>query len=83
MKTGMLWQFMDVKTLEQHVADATRAYEEKNGVAPDLCHVHPDTLTAAGSPAQLGGLVIVSDRQVLRKHLWIGHEPGHSTPSPV
>ena len=83
MKIGMLWQFLGVKRLEQHVADATRVYVAKYGVSPDCCHVHPDTLTAAGSPAQLCGIVMAADRQVLRKHLWIGHERGHTAATPV
>jgi hypothetical protein len=74
---------MAVKSLEQHLADATRAYVAKNGVAPDLCHVHPDTLAAAGSPAQLDGIMIVSDRRVLYKHLWIGHELEQPAAAPV
>ena len=77
MNVGMLWFDNDPRTaLIAKVSRAADYYQQKYGLIPDLCFVHPSML---GEPPALvdglaGKVAIRSNRAILPGHLWIGTE---------
>ena len=85
MEIGMLWFDNDKKTsIPSKVAKAARYYQEKYGVTPDLCYVHPKTVQGEkrgnGSAIKpvgqetltIGKIRVLKNEKVLPDHFWIG-----------
>lgn len=82
MDSGMLWFCpRDSRPLLNHVEEAALFYASKYGAVPAVCQVHPHA--AETLPARLvlsshaATVRIVSNKTVLRGHLWLG---GDATP---
>jgi len=71
MERGMLWFDNNPKTsLMVKVTEAAKYYQQKYGIAPNLCFVHPSMLPTQST--QEGRITIRAFRPVLPGHLWIG-----------
>ena len=72
MKVGLGWcDTSPNRTLVQKVNAAAQRYEEKFGVAPDTCYVHPAMLDRE---VTVDGVTVKARRNVLRHHFFIGRE---------
>ena len=71
MDIGMLWFDNDKQTdFQEKVERATRYYQKRYGVLPDLCFVHPRML-----PTEIPtntGVEIRTSYTILPGHFWIG-----------
>ncbi len=91
MKVGLLWYDDDPgRDLAEKVGRAARRYRQKFGTSPDICYVHPSTLSgnpstgsgqapstklsASGKVRKVGGVRIAPLPSVLRHHFWLGRE---------
>ncbi len=85
MEIGMLWFDNDKKTsIPSKVEKAARYYQQKYGVNPDLCYVHPKTVrdentgnggkkkTERQEPLTVGKIKVLRNEKVLPDHFWIG-----------
>lgn len=71
MKTGLLWFDDNPKVpLATKIENAARRYRERLGRSPNLCYVHPETLT--GGETMPGHVKVVESATVQRNHFWIG-----------
>lgn len=82
MNIGMLW-FDDgtQRTLEAKVQAAAAYYENKYGLTPNLCMVHPAAFDGHEPPLFAGRVEIRPDRSTLPDHFWIGVEEEVVTPA--
>jgi hypothetical protein len=75
MDTGMLWFDNDPRTdLKTKILKASKYYQNKYGVDPNLCFVHPTML--AEQMKKVNAIEIRSSKKVLPYHLWLGISPG-------
>jgi len=83
MKVGLLWYDDDPgRDLAEKVGRAARRYRQKFGTSPDICYVHPSTLSGnpstglrtSGKVRKVGGVRIAPLPSVLRHHFWVGRE---------
>jgi hypothetical protein len=75
MDTGMLWFDNDPRTdLKTKIMKASQYYQNKYGVNPNLCFVHPTML--AEQMKQVNAIEIRSSKKVLPYHLWLGISNG-------
>jgi hypothetical protein len=73
LKKGLLWDDAGDGDLASKVEAAAQRYEEKFGVKPDTCHVHPDMLPKQiSTPAQVDLIKVLGDASILPNHLWVG-----------
>ena len=85
MEIGMLWFDNDKKTsIPNKVEKAARYYQDKYGVTPDLCYVHPKTVQGENGgngnprkptlnePLRIGKIQVLKNEKVLPDHFWIG-----------
>jgi hypothetical protein len=72
MHTAMLWFDNSHDSIEKKIQKAVDYYDKKYGRKPDLCLLHPSTLTA--SEPKIEGLTVRAYRPVLPGHIWIGIE---------
>ena len=85
MDIGMLWFDNDRKSsIPSKVERAARYYHKKYGVNPNLCYVHPRTVTGEnggkkrskkgleGKPLKIGKILVSKNEKVLPDHFWIG-----------
>lgn len=85
MEIGMLWFDNDKKTsIPNKVEKAARYYQEKYGVNPDLCYVHPKTVKGENGgigrsrkadgqePLRIGKILVLKNEKVQPDHFWIG-----------
>ena len=85
MEIGMLWFDNDKKTsIPSKVEKAARYYQDKYGVSPDLCYVHPKTVqggkrgngrtkkTVGQEALIIGKIRVLKNEKVLPDHFWIG-----------
>lgn len=71
MNTGMLWFDNDPKTnLLSKIERATRYYQEKYGITPNVCYLHPSMIKT--EPMKTNLIDIRPNQLVLPNHLWIG-----------
>lgn len=71
MDGGMLWFDDDPKTdLIAKVIQAAQYYQKKFGQSPNLCYVHPSSLSQAN--LEIGKITVRAFKPVLPRHLWIG-----------
>ena len=71
METGLLWYDGDRKrTLRDKIERAAERYREKVGVRPNICFVNSNMIEE--QELDLGGIRIVTARDVLPNHFWIG-----------
>jgi hypothetical protein len=89
MEIGMLWFDNDQKaSVPSKVEKAARYYQEKYGVNPTLCYVHPKTMTGGNGemkksrgktgqePLRIGKILVLKNDKVLPDHFWIGIRDG-------
>ncbi len=89
MEIGMLWFDNDRKaSIPNKVEKAARYYQQKYGVNPDLCYVHPQMMKgengkgqgsrakAEGKPLKIGKILVLKNEKVLPDHFWIGIRNG-------
>jgi hypothetical protein len=70
MNIGMLWFDNDNKTdLAGKIRRAAEYYQNKYGLTPNLCFVHPSMLP---TPPQDVGMEIRPTKSVLPNHFWLG-----------
>lgn len=62
------------RDLAEKIRQATRCYQQKFGVAPDVCYVHPSALGGNGRVAMVGGVSVLPKPTVLRHHFWLVRE---------
>ncbi|MFQ6100738.1 MAG: hypothetical protein ACE5OS_05835 [Anaerolineae bacterium] len=78
MNEGLLWYDDDPgRGLAEKIGRAARRYRQKFGTPPDVCYVHPSTLSAWGSNGKerkIGGVRVTPLPSVLRHHFWVGRE---------
>ncbi len=83
MNEGLLWYDDDPgRDLAEKIGRATQRYQQKFGVAPDVCYVHPSALGGNGKKGQsdaslvrmVGGVSVMSKPTVLRHHFWLVRE---------
>jgi hypothetical protein len=73
LKEGLLWHDAGDADLACKVDAAARRYEEKFGVKPDTCHVHPIMLAKdVTTPRRVGQIRVLGDPCVLPNHFWVG-----------
>jgi hypothetical protein len=73
MKEGLLWYDDDPKRdLAEKVLRAANRYQQKFGIVPEVCYVHPSTVT--GEQKKVDGLEIAPLPSVLPHHFWLGRE---------
>ena len=84
MDIGMLWFDNDKKaSIPSKVEKAARYYQKKYGKKPDVCYVHPKTVSGANgkkktSPRSseksftIGKIEVLKNEMVLPDHFWIG-----------
>jgi len=71
MKTGLLWFDDNPKVpLATKIGNAARRYRKKFGRSPNVCYVHPQTLSGAKKmPARVKVIKLAS---IQPNHFWIG-----------
>jgi len=77
MNVGMLWFDNDPHTaLTVKVSRAANYYQQKYGLVPDLCLVHPSMLGERHDLVEghAGKVAVFPNRAILPGHLWIGTE---------
>ena len=75
MKEGLLWyDDHPGRDLAEKIGRAARRYKQKFGAAPDVCYVHPSTLSGNGKVQNVGKVRVSSRPSVLRHHFWVGRE---------
>ena len=73
MKVGLLWYDDDPgRALEEKVLEAAARYQQKYGVPPNLCLVHPSAFDGREPPCRAGGVEIRPGNSILPHHFWIG-----------
>ena len=85
MEIGMLWFDNDQKTsIPNKVERAAQYYQNKYGVNPDICYVHPkmvkgedeikngSKLAAMKDQIKIGKILVLINEMVLPDHFWIG-----------
>ncbi len=73
LKEGLLWHDAGAGDLASKVHAAAKRYEEKFGVKPDTCHVHPLMLPEQISRSiRFGQIEVLGDPSILPNHLWVG-----------
>ena len=76
MDIGLLWYDDDAKRpLADKVRLAALRYEQKFGVQPNLCLVHPGAL--ADKALIVDGITVEGLPSVLSHHFWLGISPDH------
>jgi hypothetical protein len=71
MNTGMLWFDNDPKsTLLTKIEHAVDYYQQKYGVTPNICYLHPSMMNT--DPVKSKSIDIRTNQMVLPNHLWIG-----------
>lgn len=74
MDVGMLWFDGDrEKELEMRIGQAARYYRTKYGRTPNMCLIHPKTMSE-NTLSETGGLQIQTSSAVLPDHFWLGVE---------
>ena len=78
----MLWFDNDKKaSIPSKVEKAARYYQNKYGVHPDLCYVHPKTVRGGNGRSglkggqeyyQIGKILVLKNEKVQPDHFWIG-----------
>jgi len=88
MKEGLLWYDDNPgRDLAEKIGRAAQRYRQKFGAAPDVCYVHPSTLSGNGNGHKVGDVCVSPLPTVLRHHFWLGREEkrsagkGHARPT--
>ncbi len=72
MDIGMLWFDSNAKLdVGSRIKRASTYYRAKYGREPNLCYVHPSTLSG-GHPKDIDGLKVRTSHTVLPDHFWLG-----------
>ena len=75
IREGLLWYDDDPgRNLAEKVGRAVRRYEQKFGAAPNVCYVHPSSVSGDGQSLKVDGVVVATRLSVLRHHFWVGRE---------
>lgn len=70
MKIGMMWLDSDKnRTLDEKVQRAAEYYQDKYGIAPELCLVNSKALEES---CKIGPIQVEAARNVLPNHFWLG-----------
>lgn len=81
MKIGMLWFDNDKQTdLVTKVENAADYYQQKYGLRPNTCYVHPTMAPEKEEPGdkdespilKAGNVHVKTSKTVLPNHIWIG-----------
>jgi hypothetical protein len=74
MKIGMLW-FDESREVgvAQRIVRASDYYQSKYGFKPNLCFVHPDTISEGTTLSEVP-LKVKASQTILEDHFWIGVE---------
>lgn len=82
IREGLLWYDNDPKRgLDDKVLRAARRYQQKYGMAPNVCYVHPSVLADSGRSDHVDGVHLAVLRSVLPNHYWLGNDEGLPTPA--
>lgn len=78
MVEGMLWFDRNVgHSLEEELECAAAAYQDKYGVRPNVCYMHPSKLFAglpmAHTP-EINGIYLYESNSVLLEYFWLAQE---------
>ncbi len=74
MKEGLLWYDDNPgRDLAEKIRPAARRYRQKYGTAPEVCYVHPSTLTNS-KVKHVDGVHVTALPSVLPHHFWLGRE---------
>ena len=74
MKEGLLWYDDDpARDLAAKLVRAAQRHEQKFGVRPDVCYVHPSALGETET-MQVAGVCVTPLPSVLRHHFWLGQQ---------
>ena len=74
---GLLWYDSSAKELVVKIAAAAQRYRERFGGEPNVCCVHPADLPTG--ECKTNGIRVLTAANVLRHHLWLGHESSEVT----
>lgn len=72
MRVGLLWYDAGTKALADKVTQAAKRYQERFGEKPNVCYVHPQTLS--DTAPEVKGIRVLPSSQILRHHYWVGRE---------
>jgi hypothetical protein len=72
LKEGLLWHDAGAGDLASKVIAAAKRYEEKFGVKPDTCHVHPVMLPKRATPTRVGQIEVLGNASMMPDHFWVG-----------
>jgi hypothetical protein len=82
IREGLLWYDDDPKRgLAEKVLRAARRYQQKHGMAPNVCYVHASVVGDSGQSDHVDGVHVAVLGSVLRNHYWLGNE--EELPAPV
>lgn len=70
--TGMLWYFDKKTPLDEAIIQAAEFYRAKYGRSVGVAHANPKDLEAANHPKKVLDISVVSDKNTLTQHLWVG-----------
>jgi hypothetical protein len=71
MKQGMLWyDDSPTRSLESKIARASDYYQNKYGSRPNVCYIHPCTLSETFQEGE--SIKVVTAADVLPHHFWLG-----------
>jgi len=70
LREGLLWYDDSDLEFSAKVLEAAERYEEKFGVRPDRCYVHPGSLAKQELPSN--GIKVLTSPGVLPHHFWVG-----------
>ena len=74
---GLLWYDNSAKDLAGKIAEAAQRYRERFGGEPNVCYVNPADLPTG--ECQANGIRMRTATNILRHHLWLGHESSEVT----
>jgi len=77
--SGLVWYSDDPgKSLADKIGQAAKRYRKKHGEQPDVCYVHPSSLSDNDNAKvkTVGNVRVSSLPTVLVHHFWIGVEDG-------
>jgi alkyl sulfatase BDS1-like metallo-beta-lactamase superfamily hydrolase len=86
MQTGLLWFDNDPRRgMTVKIEDAVRRYQEKFGIAPNICYVNQAAFDEGELKFALQGIQVTSLRvvpasNVLPHHFWVGIEEQREAP---
>jgi hypothetical protein len=72
MKSGLLWFDGSKKPITEKIQDAAKRYQEKFGIAPDMCFVNPRDFETESKTKPGLTIQVASKTTIMPNHIWLG-----------